>query len=165
MNRLLRYLFFGIAAAVLQTTLVPLSALFGQRPDLVVVFAVVVGVYEGAAGGSTAGFLLGLLVDLHHPPTIGAGAMGGALAGWLGGKARELLDLGLPLDQFITFVTARLGHDVLHHGVAAVKGYGNLGALFFGDSLGGAVLTGLVGMAVFALAGLLGARRYYLDRR
>jgi rod shape-determining protein MreD len=164
-NRLLRYLFFGLAAAVLQTTLVPILSLAGQRPDLVVLFAVAVGAFEGASLGSTAGFLLGLLVDLHHPPTMGGGAMGGALAGWLWGKARDLLDLGLPLDQLITFVAARLAHDLLYDGVAALKGYGNLGTLFFGHALGGAVLTALLGMAVLTLAGLLGAGRYSLDRR
>jgi rod shape-determining protein MreD len=165
MNRLLRYLFFGLAVAVLQTTLIPSFDLFGQRPDLVVVFAAAVGAFEGASWGSTAGFLLGLLVDLHHPPSMGAGAMGGALAGWLGGKAQEYLDLELPLNQFVAFAAARFANDLAYAVVVAVKELENFWTVLLGRGLGGAVLTGLVGLVVMRTAYLMGAGRNPLDRR
>ena len=39
MNRLLRYSFFGLVAVIFQTYLMPALGIFGQKPDLIVIFA------------------------------------------------------------------------------------------------------------------------------
>ncbi|MCK4771705.1 MAG: rod shape-determining protein MreD [Candidatus Latescibacteria bacterium] len=165
MNRLVRYLFFGLSAVVLQTSLVPSLSIFGQRPDLVVVFALIVGAYEGSSLGCAAGFLVGLAVDLYHPPTMGAGAMAGTLAGYLGGKAQVFLDLDVPLNQGAAFAAGLLAHDAVYSIVASLQGEGNMLWLFAGRAFGGAVYTALVGTACLSAAGLIRGRKHVVDRR
>ena len=165
MNRLVRYLFFGLSAVVLQTSLVPSLSIFGQRPDLVVVFALIVGAYEGSSLGCASGFLVGLAVDLYHPPTMGAGAMAGTLAGYLGGKAQVFLDLDVPLNQGAAFAAGLLAHDAVYSIVASLQGEGNMLWLFAGRAFGGAVYTALVGTACLSAAGLIRGRKHVVDRR
>ena len=165
MARLLRYMFMGLAVVVFQTTLVPGIGVLGQRPDLVVVFAVIAGAFEGATAGSIAGFIVGFLVDIYHPSTLGAGTMAGTMAGYIGAKAQEFLDLDLPLNQATAFAFARLVHDLVHALVVNFKGEGSFWLLFFGRALGGAVYTALVGVVVLGLIGLLRGRKHVVDRR
>ncbi len=165
MNRLGRYLFFGLGAVVLQTALVPSLTILWQRPDLVVVFALIVGAYEGSRWGSLAGFLVGLAVDLYHPPTLGAGAMAAALAGYLGGKAQIFLDLDVPLNQGVAFGVGLMAHDGLYAVVAMLQGDGNLVGLFLGRAFGGALYTALVGTAILSTAGMIRGRKHVVDRK
>ena len=165
MNRVLRYLFFGVAAVLLQTLLVPGLALVGQVPDLVVIFAVIVGAYEGSVAGSTAGFLVGLAVDIYHPPTFGAGVMAATVAGYLGGKARIVLDLDHALNQMVVLAAARIAHDLVYALVGALQGSVTPLPWLLRGTFGGAVYTALVGVAALALAGLVRQRKPVSDRR
>ncbi|MFO7768679.1 MAG: rod shape-determining protein MreD [bacterium] len=163
--RLLRYLFFGIAAVVLQTTLVPTVGVFEQRPDLIVIFAVIAGSLEGPRWGATAGFLAGLAVDVYHPPTFGAGAMGGAVAGYLGGKTRVFLDLESPVNQAAAFFAAHLGHDGVYALVVAVKAEGNFWEMFILHGIGSGIYSALGGVLVFAVLQAAARGRGGLDLR
>ena len=165
MNRTARYLFFGVCAVILQTSLVPSLDIFGQRPDLVVIFALIVGAYEGSGWGSVAGFMVGLLVDLYHPPTLGAGAMAGTLAGYIGGKAQVFLDLDVPLNQATAMIAGLLAHDAVYSTVASIQGEGNVLLLFVGRALGGAVYTAIVGTVCLSAAGMIRGRKHVVDRR
>ena len=165
MNRLARYLFFGACVVILQTSLVPSLSIFGQRPDLVVVFALIVGAYEGSGWGSMAGFAVGLLVDFYHPPTLGAGAMAGTLVGYIGGKAQIFLDLDVPLNQASALIAGLLAHDAVYSIVASIQGEGNVLLLFVGRALGGAVYTAMVGTLCLSAAGLIRGRKHVVDRR
>lgn len=165
MARVLRYLFFGLAVVVLQTTLVPAVGIVGQRPDLVVVFAVIVGAFEGVPAGCLTGFAIGFLVDIYHPPTLGAGVMAGTLAGYLGGKAQEVLDLDLPLNQATAFAFARVAHDLVYTLVVSIKGEGAFWAPFFGRAFGGAVYTALIGTGVLVLVSFVRGGKHVVDRR
>ena len=165
MNRLFRYLFFGLAAMVLQTYLVPSVGIGGQRPDLVVIFALTAGAFEGSTRGSLAGFLAGLAVDLYHPPTFGAGAMAGTVAGYLGGRAQTFLDLDHALNQMMAFAGAHVAHTAVFAIIASLQGTGPVLKLFFANGIGGALYTALVGSAVVTVIGLVRGRKHIVDRR
>ena len=165
MMRAARYIFLGFAAVVLQTTLVPGIGIVGQRPDLIVVFAVLVGAYEGASTGCLAGFVAGFLVDIYHPPTLGAGTIAGTLAGYVGGRAQEILDLDLPLNQAAAFAFVRVVHDLAYGMVVSIKGEGGFWGLFLGRAFGGALYTALVGTAFLALISLVRGGRHVINRR
>lgn len=165
MNRLLRYILFGLCVVLLQTWLVPYTGIFGQRPDLVVVFALIAGAYEGSARGSLAGFIVGLLVDIYHPPTLGAGTMAGTVVGYIGGRAQVLLDMDHVVNQMVAFGVAHLLHDLVYSVVASLQGAGSLLNLFFGRAVGGAVYTALLGTLVLSTIGALRGRKHVIDRR
>ena len=165
MNRIIRYLFFGLAAVILQTYLVPSIGIGGQRPDLIVIFALSVGVFEGSSGGSLAGFLAGLAVDLYHPPTFGAGAIAGTVAGYLGGWAQTFLDLDHALNQLMAYAGAHTAHTALFAIVASLQGTGPILQLFFANGIGGAVYTALTGATLLMFVGLIRGRKHIVDRR
>ena len=165
MIRLIRYMFFGICAVVLQTTLVPSLSIFGQRPDLVVILAVIAGAFEGSRWGSITGFLAGLAVDLYHPPTMGAGAMAGTLAGYLGGRAQVFLDFDLWLNQGVAFALATIAHHALYSIVISLQGEGNLLFLFATTAFGGALYTAFIGAGCLTVVGFVRGRKHVVDRR
>jgi rod shape-determining protein MreD len=165
MTRFIRYVVMGLVVVVFQTTLTPGIGVLGQRPDLVVVFAVIAGAFEGATAGSIAGFVVGFLVDIYHPATLGAGTLAGTMAGYVGAKAQELLDLDLLLNQATAFAFARLVHDLIHALVVSLKGEGLFWSLYFGRAIGGAVYTAIVGAAVLSLIGVVRGRKHVVDRR
>jgi rod shape-determining protein MreD len=165
MNRFLRYLFFGLTAVVFQTCLVPSLGIVGQRPDLIVIFALTAGVYEGSGRGSLAGFLAGLAADLYHPPTFGAGAMAGTLVGYLGGRARVFFDLDHTLDQMMAYAGGHVTHSALFAFVTSLQGAGPVLHIFFSNGIGGAVYTALLGAALMTVIGLIRGSRPFFDRR
>ncbi|MFC1627780.1 rod shape-determining protein MreD [Gemmatimonadota bacterium] len=165
MNRIFRYLFFGLAAVVLQTYLIPSIGIGGQRPDLIVIFALTAGIFEGSSGGSLAGFLAGLAVDLYHPPTFGAGAIAGTVAGYLGGWAQTFLDLDHVLNRLMAYAGAHAVHTLLFAIVASLQGTGPAVKLFIANGFGGAVYTALVGAIVLMVVGLVRGRKHIVDRR
>ncbi len=165
MNRFLRYFFFGLTAVVFQSYLVPALGILGQRPDLIVIFALTVGVFEGAGRGSLAGFLAGLAVDLYHPPTFGAGAMAGTLAGYFGGRARIFLDLEHALDQMMAYAGGHATHAALFAIVTSLQGVGPVVRLFFSNGIGGAIYTALLGAAIMTAISLVRGSRHIVDRR
>jgi len=164
-TRLIRYIFFGLCTVVLQTTLVPSLSIFGQRPDLVVIMAVIVGAFEGSGRGSIAGFLAGLAVDLYHPPTMGAGAMAGTLAGYLGGRAQIFLDLDLWLNQGLAFASVTIAHHALYSIVISLQGEGNILLLFAARAFGGALYNAIIGAGCLTVVGFVRGRKHVVDRR
>ncbi|MFC1543832.1 rod shape-determining protein MreD [Gemmatimonadota bacterium] len=165
MARAARYAFFGLVTVVLQTTLAPGVSILGQRPDLVVIFAVLVGAFEGASRGCAAGFIVGFLVDIYHPATLGAGTIAGTVAGYAGARAQELLDLDMPLNQAAAFAFVTVLHGSIHALVVVLKGEGAFWRLVLGRVPGGALYTALVGVAVLGLVGFLRGGRHIVDRR
>jgi len=165
MNRLLRYFFFGLATVIFQTYLVPAMGFFSQRPDLIVIFALTAGAFEGSTRGSLAGFLAGLAVDLYHPPTFGAGAMAGTLVGYIGGKAQVFLDLDHAVNQMMAYAGGHVAHTALISIVISLQGMGPVTRLFFSNGIGGAIYTALLGAALMTAIGLVRGRRHIVDRR
>jgi rod shape-determining protein MreD len=64
MRRTLPYALLSLLFLVLQTTLMPFLGIRHVVPDILVIWIVYLAVREGHIAGSTAGFLLGLAVDV-----------------------------------------------------------------------------------------------------
>jgi rod shape-determining protein MreD len=165
MARAVRYIFFGLVAVVLQTAVVPGIAILGVRPDLVVLFAAIVGALEGAPAGTLAGFLVGFMVDIYQPATLGAGTIAGTLAGHVGARVQRLLDLDLPLNQAAGLAFAHVVGVTAYAVVVALKGQGVFWHMLLTQVPGGAVYTAVVGVGVFGVLRLLRGGRHVVERR
>ncbi len=87
MQRSLTYIGISLAVLLLQTTLVPYVAVGGIVPDLALIWIVYLGITRGHIAASTAGFLLGLLLDVlaGGDTMLGLSSFAKALAGFLAG--------------------------------------------------------------------------------
>lgn len=87
MQRSLTYIGISLAVLLLQTTLVPYVAVGGIVPDLALIWIVYLGITRGQIAASTAGFLLGLLLDVlaGGDTMLGLSSFAKALAGFLAG--------------------------------------------------------------------------------
>src|SRR5262245_66261539 len=111
---LLQALLIGFVALGLQATLVPHIAIAGIRPDLPLLAVVLLGYGRGAAGGTLAGFLIGLAQDLTNPSFLGLNALAKSVIGNGMGTMRAHLDAGsLPLRVAVLFA-AVIAHDLIY---------------------------------------------------
>jgi len=157
MNRLLRTLVWcALVAFVGQLLVAPAIAIFGVAPDFTVIALLTLALGEGALLGCAGGFLLGLVQDLAIPHLLGLSALCKTLVGYGGGRARDHLQLSMPLVQAAVVVLAALLHDTLY--LAVESGFG--GAAFFGSfvrhALPAALYSGLVGVPLLLLAARAG---------
>lgn len=94
-----------LAGLVAQTTIVDKLTLFGVRPDVMLLLAVIYGLLYGPSRGVAVGFIGGLLQDLMTGQLIGMRAMSKALAGALAGLAeREVFKENLAMPFLLTLV-------------------------------------------------------------
>jgi rod shape-determining protein MreD len=87
-NPLLRYVTYAIVALVLsliQVVLVPLIAIEGITPDLLLIFCVWIALQEGQLVGMVAGFTAGLAFDLVSADVLGSNALAKVVAIFLAG--------------------------------------------------------------------------------
>jgi rod shape-determining protein MreD len=87
----------AVVAALLQSTVVPYLQIGGARPDLVLIYAVIVTVVVGIDHGLAAAFFGGLAIDVLAPRPIGSTAFvlllvvgGAAVIGRLLARGRAL---------------------------------------------------------------------------
>lgn len=80
----------GLAAIIIQVTVIGMLQLPGGGPNLVVVVVASVGLATGPTRGATFGFITGLVADLAPPAahTVGLGAMVLGGLGWASGYLR-----------------------------------------------------------------------------
>lgn len=81
----LRYLLVGLILLLLHITVVPLIAIEGIPPDLMLIFVVYIALKNGQIAGSVAGFVAGLLIDLTVDFTLGLSALSKTIAGFVAG--------------------------------------------------------------------------------
>ncbi|MCU0609188.1 MAG: rod shape-determining protein MreD [Chitinispirillaceae bacterium] len=95
-----------ILCFVLQTTIVPVIAVFGVRPDLPLVALFFLAMKTGCLPAVWAGFFLGLTKDLYSPSILGQQALSGALAGFFAGLFNErVMRADLVFRLLLLFVT------------------------------------------------------------
>ena len=81
---------FGLGSIVIQTFLVPYLEISGWRPDLVLVIVLLIGKRFGSIQGSTAGFILGVILDSITSMPVGITALPKSLIGYTSGKMKSV---------------------------------------------------------------------------
>jgi rod shape-determining protein MreD len=87
MKRAVGYILVSLLLLLLSTTLVKFLSIREIVPDILLVWIVYIAIREGQIAGMTAGFLLGLIVDLLSGPDgmTGLSALAKTVAGFLAG--------------------------------------------------------------------------------
>ena len=85
MNVRLRYAVAALAVMVVQMTFVPLIAVAGFTPDLLIMCLVTMGIRRGRVETTVGGFLIGLLQDLATTQFFGLAALSKSIAGFAAG--------------------------------------------------------------------------------
>ncbi|MCL5676758.1 MAG: rod shape-determining protein MreD [Firmicutes bacterium] len=110
-----------LAAVVAQTTLLDKVILFGVKPDLLLLLAVIYGLLYGTARGAAVGFLGGFLQDLLTGRLLGMHALSKAVAGGLAGLAeREIFKENLAMPFLLTMVGTVLSELIVYSILYAV---------------------------------------------
>lgn len=100
-------LLFGI---ILQTTVVNYIAIFGVKPDLLLIIVVYLGFKRGSLTGEISGFFGGFLEDLFTGNLIGINALAKTIIGYIVGLARGKLAFENTITQVvITFIATLVG--------------------------------------------------------
>lgn len=106
-------LIFGLSSVVIQSIFVPFIEVNVWRPDLVLVIVLLIGKRFGALGGSTSGFILGIIQDSLAGMPVGITAMPKAIVGYASGKMRLLRLEGALM--YIMFVGLILIHEMISY--------------------------------------------------
>jgi rod shape-determining protein MreD len=137
----------------------PLLSLGAIAPDFGLIALAILALGEGAFAGTVGGFALGLVADTAVPNLLGLGAFCKALAGYLVGRSRTRLVVGLPVVEGSLVALMALGHDVLY---LLGQSWFSGGAFFrpmITVVVPSALYTGLVAVPLFRLADGLGLLR------
>ncbi|HLK14818.1 MAG TPA: hypothetical protein VKT78_08435 [Fimbriimonadaceae bacterium] len=133
--------------AVLQQALAYRLAIFGARPDFMLVALSALGVFANRAGGMALGFFDGLIIgalsgaNLQH--YVASRTVTGLLLGWTSGNE---LPRSLPAVGVIAAVTTVFAQLVLMF-LAPPHSIGS----FLADTIRGAVYNGVLAIPVYAL--------------
>lgn len=156
MSRFLRTtLILAVLALAGNVLLAPLMAVGEIAPDFVLIALVILALGEGAFAGTLGGFALGLVSDTAIPNLLGLNAFCKALAGYLVGRSRSRLVIGLPLVEGSLVAATALGHDVLY---LIGQSWLSEGAFFrplFTVVVPSALYTGLVSVPLIRMADFL----------
>ena len=83
-----RYVSYGVitlALLILQTTIVPFTAIANIIPDLLTVWIVYLAIQLGQIPGTVAGFIIGIVLDLIGGQFLGLHALSKTVGGFLAG--------------------------------------------------------------------------------
>ncbi len=99
------YSFFILLILTIQTTLLDYIAIYGVKPNILIVFVIVCALLRGDAEGSAVGFFAGLALDLMSGGLIGFYALLGYLLGVLSGSVnKRMFRDNILVVLFFTFV-------------------------------------------------------------
>ncbi len=102
---------FGIGAVLIQSIFVPYLEITVWRPDFVLVIVLLIGKRFGCIEGSTAGFILGVLMDSLTSMPVGISALPKSIVGYTSGKLRSV---GVSGTMYIVwFVLMILIHEII----------------------------------------------------
>jgi rod shape-determining protein MreD len=157
-----------VLLAVLLTSLLQLvvgerMAIFGIRPDLVVLTIVLLGLRRGPVTATVLGFLLGFLQDLLNPSTLGMNMLAKSCTGYAVGKlAGNLLVGGLFLHASLVGV-AVLFHDLIYLLAYTRLDLSRFFGMFAQQSFPAALYTALCALVVLALASALAGGKLFAE--
>lgn len=96
---------FIILGFLLQISVVPHIRLFGAKPDILLVLAIVVAIQDGPTAGSFVGFFGGFLQDMMSPGYFGVSALTKAVAAYMAGLLKDMtITYSVLLPLIITFI-------------------------------------------------------------
>lgn len=107
--------------------------------------------------GSLFGFVVGLIVDLGNPGSLGLNALTKSMLGYAAGRLGAATSPGV-LVLFIVFFVAAFAHDLVYLIVFMWPRVGSAFATLFTVALPSALYTALAGIVVERLLALLGAK-------
>jgi rod shape-determining protein MreD len=123
----------------------------GAAPDFVLILTVYGAIRAGALGGAVLGFVAGLFRDTLLLLHFGVYALGLTVIGYAVGKMRESLYLDAPAVDMLLLASGKLLLDVLVLGVAATGAWKAFEMRFFWESPGSVLYTTLTGAALSRL--------------
>jgi rod shape-determining protein MreD len=103
--RCIAVVFFLLVA---QTAWLPQLAIHGITPDLILGMVFVLALRRGANWGIWSGFLLGLLVAVAEPASLGVESLAFGLTGWVVGRAARSVDKQNPVVLVVLLTLAAL---------------------------------------------------------
>ena len=102
---------FGIGSVLIQSFFVPYLEITIWRPDFVLVVVLLMGRRFGSIQGSSAGFILGILMDSLTSMPVGISAFPKAIVGYMSGKMKSV---GVSGTMYIVwFVLMILIHEII----------------------------------------------------
>jgi rod shape-determining protein MreD len=151
---ILKWIAIFIGCFALQTTLMPVIAIAGIHPDLLMVALFFLAVRAGQMTGVWAGFFLGLAQDMYSPSILGQNALSKAVAGFFAGIFNDKVMRIDPLIHLVFLFVTFIIHDTLFYIVQIVK---NGGGIVFHE-----LLTASIPRALYSL--LFALLPYIKDR-
>jgi len=111
---------------VFQTTWVPRIRIGGVGPDLLLAVVFVLTLRRGLMWGVWTGFILGLLLSVEEPATLGTESLGLCLAALAIGKAARSVDKQNPIVLVLLLVIASLITETVRVLWLSISGGGSL---------------------------------------
>ena len=79
------YALFILLITLIQTNIIDAISILGVKPNLLIVFVIVVGLTNGSQTGTIVGFMVGLVMDSYSPTPVGVYALMGMYLGLVSG--------------------------------------------------------------------------------
>lgn len=94
-----------ILGFLVQISVAPHIKLFGVKPDILLVLAIVVAIQDGPTAGATVGFFGGLLQDMMSPRLFGISALTKTVSAYIAGLLKDMtITYTVLLPIIITFI-------------------------------------------------------------
>lgn len=110
---------FGITTIIFQSFFVPVIEINSWQPDMVLVIVLLIGKRFGSTGGTTAGFVLGIIQDALSAGPVGITALPKVLVGYATGKINILKFEGTVL--FLWFILLTFLHEFIYYFILQFK--------------------------------------------
>ena len=120
-NRVLRWIGFIVFIFILQTTIIPVIAIFGIKPDLLLITLILFAFKTDVIPAVFTGFFVGLAQDFYSPEILGANALVKSLSGFIAGFFNEKVMRIDPLFQLALIALIFIIHDAGYYLVQVFK--------------------------------------------
>ncbi len=110
-----------IVGVILQSTVIPVIAIFGVQPDLPVIVLFFMCLRHGVLPGVYIGFFLGLGLDLYSPTLLGQQALAKTIIGFFIGLFNEKVMRTDPVLKVVILTLTFLIHDAVFAGTELIK--------------------------------------------
>ena len=157
-----------VLALLLQGAWGHMMAIYGVKPDVVLLVLVYIAFSGGQIQGTLFGFGSGLLLGVYDPPAMGVNALTNSLIGFGVGYSRVgVVAEDLRVHALLLFLAGLL-HDTVYYALYAMSTPSAILPMVARYGIGSAVYTACVGTAMFLVLSIrvsggvsLDARRLY----